>query len=121
NPVYRAGHLGLTGLAVLGVLLARPGVRRRLGPTLLTAALVAAFHALTIVSARVHVPVEPLMGLWAACGGSRLGPAGAGWDETASAAAARDVVGVGVQRRLGGLVVGRRGGVPMREGVGPRR
>ena len=32
----------------------------------LTAALIAAFHALTIVSARFHIPIEPLMGLWAA-------------------------------------------------------
>ena len=68
NPVYRAGHLGLTGLAALGLVLTPPSLRRRLGPTLVTAALVAAFHSLTIVSARFHVPVEPLLGLWASCG-----------------------------------------------------
>jgi hypothetical protein len=29
--------------------------------------LIAAFHALTIVSARFHIPIEPLMAVWAAC------------------------------------------------------
>ncbi|WP_435009101.1 hypothetical protein P12x_000351 [Tundrisphaera lichenicola] len=69
--IYRASHLGLTALAALGLILARPEIRRRLGPTLLTAALIATFHALTIVSARFHLPIEPLMGLWAAAGLSR--------------------------------------------------
>jgi 4-amino-4-deoxy-L-arabinose transferase-like glycosyltransferase len=71
--IYRASHLGLTILAALGLILARPEVRRRLGPTLLTAGLITAFHALTIVSARFHLPIEPLMALWAACGVSRWG------------------------------------------------
>ena len=71
--VYRAGHLALTALAALGLILARPEVRARLGPTWLTAGLIAAFHALTIVSARFHLPIEPLMGLWAAAGLSRRG------------------------------------------------
>jgi hypothetical protein len=74
NLVYRAGHLGLTILAALGMVLARPATRRRLGPTVVTAFLIAAFHTLTIVSARFHVPLEPLMGLWAASGLSRLDP-----------------------------------------------
>jgi hypothetical protein len=92
STLYRAGHVGLTVLAALGLLLARPEVRRRLGPTLLTAGLIAAFHALTIVSARFHVPIEPLMGLWAAAGVSRWGPP--------SASTTDDVVGVGVERLL---------------------
>jgi hypothetical protein len=75
STVYRVGHLGLTAMAALGLVLAGPGVRRRLGPTVLTAALIATFHALTIVSARFHLPIEPLMGLWAAAGVSRCGPA----------------------------------------------
>ena len=72
HPIYRAGHLGLTILAALGLALAPAGLRRRLGPTLLTAALIAAFHALTIVSARFHVPIEPLMALWSSAGLARL-------------------------------------------------
>jgi hypothetical protein len=68
NLVYRTSHLGLTVLAALGLILAPRDLRRRLGPTLLTVGLIAAFHALTIVSARFHLPIEPLMGLWAACG-----------------------------------------------------
>ena len=68
SRVYRAGHLGLTLLAALGLLLAPPETRRRLAPTILTAALIATFHALTIASARFHLPIEPLMGLWAAVG-----------------------------------------------------
>ncbi len=74
STLYRASHLGLTALAAMGWLLATPAVRRRLGPTALTAALIATFHALTIVSARFHLPIEPLMALWAAAGASR-------WDD----------------------------------------
>jgi hypothetical protein len=74
STIYRASHLGLTVLAAVGLLLAKAEVRRRLGPTLLTAGLIAAFHALTIVSARFHVPIEPLMALWAAAGASRWSP-----------------------------------------------
>jgi hypothetical protein len=66
--VYRATHLGLTTLAILGLILAPPDLRHRLLPTLLTALLITAFHSLTIVSARFHIPLEPLLGLWAACG-----------------------------------------------------
>jgi hypothetical protein len=69
--IYRASHLGLTVLAALGLLLARPEVLRKLGPSLLTAGLITAFHALTIVSARFHLPIEPLMAVWAACGLAR--------------------------------------------------
>lgn len=104
SAIYRAGHLGLTALASLGWLMAGADVRRRLGPTVLTAALIATFHALTIVSARFHLPIEPLMGLWAAAGASRWG----------SAPAPDDVEGVGVESRLilrpmaiGNLLAGR--------------
>jgi hypothetical protein len=34
--------------------------------------LVAAFHTLTIVSARFHLPLEPLMAVWAAAGACRV-------------------------------------------------
>ena len=63
---YRAPHVLLTLWAAAGWLLMPADLRRRLLPTLLVAALIAAFHALTIVSARFHIPIEPLMGLWGA-------------------------------------------------------
>ena len=80
NALYRGSHLALTVMAALGWLLSGPGSRWRLGPTVLTAALIATFHTCTIVSARFHIPLEPLMALWAAAGiaGVRLhlpGPA----------------------------------------------
>lgn len=73
NPVYRAGHLALSVAALVGGLLAPADLRRRLAPTLLIAALLAAFHSATIVSARFHIPIEPLLGLWAAAGVARWG------------------------------------------------
>jgi hypothetical protein len=73
NIVYRASHVGLTVLAVLGWLATPRDFRRRMGPTVLTVGLVVLFHTLTIVSARFHLPIEPLMGLWAATGLSRAG------------------------------------------------
>jgi hypothetical protein len=91
SKIYRASHLGLTILAALGLIFARPEVRRRLGPTLLTAGLIAAFHALTIVSARFHLPIEPLMALWAAAGASRWGSESSGGIDK----------GLGVEGRLG--------------------
>ncbi len=69
--VYRASHLGLTLAAFLGLILARPEVRRRLGPSIATAGLIALFHTLTIVSARFQIPIEPWMAVWAASGLSR--------------------------------------------------
>jgi 4-amino-4-deoxy-L-arabinose transferase-like glycosyltransferase len=97
NFVYRAAHLGLTILTVLGLALAGGELRRRLAPTLLTAALIVLFHTLTIVSARFHIPLEPLMALWAAAGLSRLR-----WRQKArSTAPARDVIRVGIKLRLG--------------------
>ena len=64
--LYRVPHATLTLMAVLGLILTPAGVRRGLGPTLLTAGLIAVCHALTIVSARFHIPIEPLMAVWAA-------------------------------------------------------
>jgi hypothetical protein len=69
---YRIPHLGLTLLAVIGLGLTGPTGRRRLRPTLITTAAIAAFHAFTIVSARFHIPIEPLLGLWAGVGLSEL-------------------------------------------------
>lgn len=66
NLVYRAGHLGLTLLAVMGWTMMGPDLRRRFAPTALVAVLVTLFHTLTITSARFHVPIEPLMALWTA-------------------------------------------------------
>ncbi|HWE36649.1 MAG TPA: hypothetical protein VG406_08785 [Isosphaeraceae bacterium] len=73
--VYRAGHLTLTALALLGWLLAGREARRRLMPTMLTFVVIVLFHTCTIVSARFHLPIEPLLGLWAAVGLSGLFPA----------------------------------------------
>jgi hypothetical protein len=69
--VYRVAHTGLTLFAVVGLMLAGPTLRRRLIPTILTAAAIAAFHALTIVSSRFHIPLEPLMAIWGAAGSTR--------------------------------------------------
>ena len=68
NLIYRASHFALTLLALAGLLLTRREIRRRLAPTILTAALITVFHSLTIVSARFHIPIEPLLGLWTASG-----------------------------------------------------
>ena len=43
-------------------------------PTIATAVAITLFHALTIVSARFHIPLEPLMALWGAAGVTR-------WDD----------------------------------------
>jgi hypothetical protein len=68
NPIYRVSHLALTFLAAAGLFVAGREDRRRLAPTILTVALITAFHTLTIVSARFHIPIEPLLALWAATG-----------------------------------------------------
>ena len=65
SVVYRTAHLGLTFLAAMGIFLMPRDIRRKFGPAFLTATLIALFHALTIVSARFHVPIEPLMAAWA--------------------------------------------------------
>jgi hypothetical protein len=105
--LYRVPHVGLTLLAIGGLVLADPGLRRRLLPTIGTAAAIAIFHALTIVSARFHIPIEPMMAIWAAAGlsGWATGPA----HRVGSAPAPHHVERVRVEGRLGVLQVGRRG------------
>ena len=71
--VYRASHLGLTVLALGGLLLAGPATRKRLMPTIATAMAIAVFHALTIVSARFHIPLEPLDGDLGGSGADAMG------------------------------------------------
>ena len=92
---YRIGHLTLTLAALIGLGLTTRELRGRLVPTIATALLISLFHALTIVSARFHIPIEPLMAVWAAAGFSRLeelpGPL---------AAAGNHVVRVRIMRRL---------------------
>jgi hypothetical protein len=70
--IYRVPHLGLTIVAALGLILAGPELRRRLMPTIVTVAAIVLFHSLTIVSARFHIPIEPLMALWGAAGLVRM-------------------------------------------------
>jgi hypothetical protein len=105
--LYRVPHVGLTLLAIGGLVLAGPAVRRRLLPTIATAAAIAMFHALTIVSARFHIPIEPLMAIWAAAGLSRWTAGPAHW--VGSAAAPHHVERVRVESRLGVFEVGGRG------------
>ncbi len=92
---YRASHLALTLAALLGLVLARSDVRGRLWPTIVTAVLISLLHTLTIVSARFHIPIEPLMAIWAGAGLSRLESM-----PTRSAAARDHVIGVRLVRRL---------------------
>jgi hypothetical protein len=92
---YRVSHLGLLLLAGCGLALARRDVRRRLAPTVATAALIALFHTLTIVSARFHIPIEPLMAVWAGAGLTCLKER-----PRHSAAAGYHIVGVGLVSRL---------------------
>jgi len=68
-----------------------------LWPTIVTVLLIALFHALTIVSARFHIPLEPLLAVWAGAGLSRFEIE----RMPSRSAAARDhVVGVRLVRRL---------------------
>ncbi|WP_165219011.1 glycosyltransferase family 39 protein [Aquisphaera insulae] len=105
SMVYRASQCGLLALSLAGLAACGRDVRRRLLPLLATTGLVAAFHALTIVSARFHVPLEPLMAVIAGSGLAGALPFGVPWG---SAAAAHDVVGVGIVDGLerGGLLDG---------------
>jgi hypothetical protein len=94
---YRVAHIGLTVFALGGFLLASPRVRRRLIPTMLTAATITLFHTLTIVSARFHIPLEPLLAIWGASGFTH-------WEVSPakrSAPAPHHVERVGVESRLG--------------------
>jgi hypothetical protein len=109
--VYRASHLGLTLIALVGLLLAGPETRSRLMPTIAVAAAIALFHTLTIVSARFHIPLEPLMAIWGAAGLAR-------WEtrsprRAASAPAPHHVERVGVEGRLGMIQVGQRAGIEL--------
>jgi hypothetical protein len=103
---YRLPHVGLSALAALGLVTAGAQERRRFLPTILTVAAIAAFHSLTIVSARFHIPVEPLLALWAAAGVVALWP---GRRSLASASTRDDVIRVGVKLRFGTGVKGARG------------
>ena len=93
---YRLPHLGLTIFAAIGLLLAPASLRTRLLPTVATVTLITLFHTLTIVSARFHIPIEPLLAICGAAGctgwinshGRRLTPA------------RRHIKGIGVVRRL---------------------
>ena len=60
--------MGLTALAVVGLWLAGPALRKRMMPTIVTVAAIALFHSLTIVSAHFHIPIEPLLAIWGAAG-----------------------------------------------------
>jgi hypothetical protein len=105
--VYRVAHLGLTLLAFAGLLLAGTEMRSRLMPTIVTAAAITLFHTLTIVSARFHIPIEPLMAIWGAAGLAR-------WQtgeprRRDSAPAAHHVERVRIERRLGVVEGSRRG------------
>ncbi len=95
--VYRVSHLALTMAALLGLGLATSDVRGRLWPMIVTVLLIALFHTLTIVSARFHIPLEPLLAVWAGAGLSRIEIE----RMPSRSAAARDhVVGVRLVRRL---------------------
>ncbi len=75
-------------------------------PTFATAAAIAMFHSLTIVSARFHIPIEPLMAVWAAAGSGSIGKQ---FDRRRSAPAPHHVERVRVERGLLGVVRGGRG------------
>jgi hypothetical protein len=82
------------------LIFAGPALRRKLAPTIAAAAALSLFHALTIVSARFHIPVEPLMAAWAGAGVASV-RAPACFGAIRSASARHDVERVGVVGRLG--------------------
>jgi hypothetical protein len=65
---YRVSHVALTAFGGLGLILAGTALRKRLMPTIITAVAIALFHSLTIVSARFHLPIEPILAVWGAAG-----------------------------------------------------
>ncbi len=93
---YRLPHLGLTIFAAIGLVLAPTLLRSKLLPTMATVILITLFHALTIVSARFHIPIEPFLAIWgaAACARRRFRHNGC------SAAAGYHIKGIGVVDRL---------------------
>ncbi|WP_165245750.1 type II toxin-antitoxin system RelE family toxin [Paludisphaera soli] len=99
--VYRVSHLALTGLALMGLLIGGPTVRRRSIPLLATVAALSGFHAMTIVSARFHIPIEPLMAVWAGSGVVAVIDLLGSLKPTRSVAPARHVEQVGIVGRLG--------------------
>ncbi len=99
---YRVPHLGLTVFGGIGILLAGSRLRRRLMPTIATAAAIVIFHSLTIMSARFHIPLEPILAVWGAAGLATLAlRAATGTPGSQRSSAARNhVVGVRVEERL---------------------
>ncbi len=99
---YRVPHLGLTLFGGLGILLAGSRFWRRLLPTIVTAAAIVIFHTLTIVSARFHIPLEPILAIWGAAGlamfATRIAAGNPGLHR--SRTARHHVVGVRVEERL---------------------
>ncbi len=100
--MYRLPHLALTLFGALGILLAGSPLRRRLLPTVVTAAAIVLFHTLTIVSARFHIPIEPLLGLWGAAGLSTVATRLHSWrSRTEPSGSARNhVIGIRIKRGL---------------------
>jgi hypothetical protein len=102
---YRLPHLWLTLFGGLGLILAGGSLRKRLLPTIVTVVLITVFHSLTIVSARFHIPLEPLFGVWGSAGLVQTAERIAAWKRgrtyrSSSATAGNDVVGVGIKDRL---------------------
>jgi hypothetical protein len=71
-------------------------------PTIVTAAAIVIFHTLTIVSARFHIPLEPILAIWGAAGlamfATRIAAGNPGLHR--SRTARHHVVGVRVEERL---------------------
>ncbi len=121
SMIYRVPHVALTLLAAIGLAFAGRPTRKRLMPTIAVAAAVTLFHATTIVSARFHIPLEPLMAVWGAAVLGRW-PAGAvpveGTNRSASAAGPHHIERVGVEDRLLGAELGDRRRVEVALGSG---
>jgi hypothetical protein len=67
HPLYRLSSVAWLTFAVIGLAAAR-AEWRVLWPTVFSFAGIAAFHVLTITSARFRIPVEPLGFVWGAVG-----------------------------------------------------
>jgi hypothetical protein len=61
--VYRVSHLALLVVSLAGLWVSRLRAER-LWPTYLVFGSITAFHTLTIVSARFHIPLEPIQIIW---------------------------------------------------------
>jgi hypothetical protein len=72
HPLYRWPHLWLSLAAAAGLFLASNAQRRMLAPGAAVVAAITLFHTLTIVSARFHIPIEPILAIWAAIALDRL-------------------------------------------------